>query len=262
MKFEKLVGGGIVVTTTANTFSIENGAASAEGTLNDTVIIRRYRQVLYVLPYTDIQKADNSFATSTDDAVAYLSDVFATLGSGGGSGITDAKNGLKKVGTDVKLGGDLIENTVIKGNYALTLGTKSDPLNSLASFSQGQAFFQANNGVDGLASLNLAPNAMQLVVQDTTNTAFIAYQGSFPEGFLVKDDIANIGLRGASLFPATNDLDFVQKQYVDGVITGALIPKGNWDSLTNTPTLTSSTSPGGNYLYYVSVASSGVTNLD
>lgn len=183
--------------------------------------------------------------------------------NGGGATplITSVENGLYLDGAIAKLGGELTQETTIFGNNSLFLGKKNNEIDSIGTFTLNDTTLSSSDGAT-TAELNLSPYGFSMSADNGMQDSGLVFQTMGLNGILVKDYISNVGLRGVTQFNHTDNLDYVQKYYVDAIATGALIPKGTWNSLTNTPTLTSSTSPGGNYLYVVSVASSGVTTLD
>lgn len=130
---------------------------------------------------------------------------------GGGGGLSTASNALTAVGTNVKLGGTLVENTNINGAFNLIVGNATPVLNfrvtgstdiSLAHFSAGND--NNLNITPNLASLtyyNNTTNAFSKVTNDDTNALLYWEDGSTLRSFI---SLNQDGLRFTTQYAANN----------------------------------------------------------
>ena len=141
---------------------------------------------------------------------------------------TTAVNGLNKVGTDIKLGGVLTENTNVYGAFLLNLGTQANPLQALETTTTDATVFTASNPGVAASDLQLDSTFFNLRHFNAiaAGSASISFEDGNNSGILITDAIDNVGLRGAVLFPATDNLDFVQKKYVDDAVSGGTADNG------------------------------------
>jgi hypothetical protein len=155
------------------------------------------------------------YNTDINDFEVFDDSVWKILntGSGSGSGVTGAANGLSLLsGTVVELGGSLYKETIVNGNnQELSFGTKTNPLANFYSSSLNDAVIIAGSSSDkGQISLSGA-----VVVTEANSTLngrkALTWDanGSYP-GIYVEDSAEEIGLYGAQLF----DINGGDQQYI------------------------------------------------
>lgn len=122
--------------------------------------------------------------------------VWKTLTAGGsGGGLSGATNGLSSDGTNAKLGGDLIQNTLIGGAFLLELGQQANPLQSLETFSTEATVFNSSDGLIA-SNLQLDPTFFNLR-HFNSGEASISFEDGNGDGIFVTDTIDEMGLNGA-----------------------------------------------------------------